>query len=138
MIGCGTFFQPQGGGGGGLGKNTFTIANNQAVAQNITGFLLDEAVYEAVVARYTIVREDDTPTDRREIGLLTLEYNRGTGNWTSYRQTLNNTDALNAGVDSLEITTAGQMQYKSDNMSGANYGGAITWEIVWAVNTESI
>lgn len=116
------------------GSNAFTIANNQSSYQDITGFLLDSDTYTYYKWRYRIQRSDDNPDVRDEVGTVVAKYD-GT-NWgftreIDYGNALGDgTEGGDYGTDYYNVTTAGQVQYKSSNMSGGSYTGTHEYRIV--------
>lgn len=120
-----------------------TIANNQSTAQDVTGLLLDESEYTYRRIEYRIKRSTDTPTSYYEVGVLHCWHDGSTWN---LRRTVELGNALGDGAgsetgdyqvggsDSLSITSGGQVQYLSNNMSGGSYAGTIDWKITnsWA------
>lgn len=109
---------------------TFTIADNQSSYANITGMSIDGASYVFVKFRYTIYRFDGSSDERRESGILELEYLNDAGTWRIARRE-GSSDALNI-ADSMYIDNnagVGQVQYKSDSMGGT-YTGTIDFKIL--------
>lgn len=106
----------------------FTIADNQSSYADITGLVFDKDSYQAVKVWYTIFRTDAT-TPRREVGFFWLMYD-STNGWTLSRtsEIPGSMDALNI-ADSLAVTSAGQVQYKSDSMGGT-YQGFMQWKAI--------
>lgn len=86
----------------------FELQNNQAVAADVTGLLLDPAKVKTATLEYGIFR--DATTDLTEDGEVSFTYN-GTS-WEMSREF-----SGNAGI-TLTITNAGQVQYTSSNLSG--------------------
>lgn len=100
-------------GGGAVVETQFTIADNQSSYQNITGLLVDGSINSCVDIEYTIYRASGG-TRRRERGVLRCMY-KPTDGWSFERESWGD-DALNMS-DSLNVTTAGQVQYKSDSFA---------------------
>ncbi len=122
--------------GSGLFPETqFTIADNQSGYQDITGLLLDSTLYRSARIEYTIYRTNGSSVERRETGYITAHYKPIAGTWTYSRRTDHGDDALNV-ANSLFVTTAGQVQYKSDSI-GATYVGTIRYKIVIAFDKET-
>lgn len=114
----------------GLLESQFTIADNQSSYANITGLLLDGSVSRAVDIEYTIYRTNGSSTERRERGILRCMFKAVANAWSFERQSWGD-DALGNGTIStpLNVTSAGQVQYKSDSI-GATYVGTIRYKIV--------
>jgi hypothetical protein len=111
-----------------------SILDNQSSFQNIIGMSVNSAVNQCMVMEYTIIRSNGSTVKRREHGYLYLTYDSVNG-WILNRSS-QGADALNLGI-SLQITTGGAIQYKSDSMGGI-YAGQITWQVVSAFATEGI
>lgn len=97
-----------------------TIANNQAVAADVTGLVLDSTSYRSVKIFYDIKRKTDT-TEYVENGYLTATYKESTGLWDITPE--GTFDGDDSGVSfSMD---GDQVQYTSSNMSGGNYTGTM-------------
>lgn len=116
-----------------LTPTKFTIADNQASFANVTGLVFDHTVIRAAIVQYTIYRTDGA-IERRETGLLHLGYKNIAGTWTLERQSFMD-DALNV-ASSLQVTSGGQIQYKSDSMGGT-YSGFMTFQCIQPFAAES-
>jgi len=109
---------------GDIVETAFSIANNQAVAANVTGLAFANANVRSAEVNYSV--EIDATADLFETGTLKL-IQRG-ADW-SFSQTT-------AGDNSLiifSVTTAGQIQYTS-----ANYTGFVSGDIKFRAITTSI
>jgi hypothetical protein len=97
------------------------IANNISSPANIPGFSFDTAEVQSINAEYIIRRTTTTPAQvLQESGFV--EGNFDGTNWAiAIRST---GDAQVA----LSITPAGQIQYTSSDLVGANYQGQITFK----------
>lgn len=115
--------------------NVFLIADNQSVYQNITGMLVDHTVNQCVTIEYTIIRSNGSTVKRREHGYLYLTYDSVNG-WFLNRNS-QGVDTLNMGGSSIQITSGGQVQYKSDSIGGTP-AGQMTWLINTAFAAEGI
>lgn len=115
------FFQPNGSGaGGGLVQQTQTISNN-VTTQSVTALLYDSSTMRGSHVRYVVDRGSDTTSNRvRQIGELIISYDRANTKWLISEGVMQG----DAGV-TFSITTGGQVQYTSTNISGANYYGNI-------------
>jgi hypothetical protein len=123
--------------GSNLGSpNTFTIADNQSSAQNITGLLMVGSTNGAMTVEYTIIRSNGSSTKRREHGFLYFGYDSVNG-YVMIREIMVGVDSLNKGSNGLTITSGGQVQYETDSMGGT-YAGQMTWQVVSAFAAEGI
>lgn len=122
-------------GSGTWAETQFTIADNQSAYANITGLLLDATVSRAVDIDYTIYRTNGSSIERRERGTLYCHYKAVAAAWTFTRRTHSGDDALNV-ASSLNVTSAGQVQYKSDSI-GATYVGKIRYKAITAFDKET-
>lgn len=95
------------------------VANNQA-ATNVTGLSVNKASYQAMFFQYTIYRATNS-SNVAEIGQGFCVYNATTDAWAISKIAAGDDDS---GV-TLSITSAGQVQYASDNMAGTGYTGYI-------------
>lgn len=116
-------------GAGGVDETQFTIADNQAAYTNITNLSFDHSVTRALELEYTVYRDNGT-VSRREIGKLYCLYKAREGTW-SYERESKGDDSLGNGTISapLILTSAGQVQYKSDSMAGT-YTGTIRYKAI--------
>lgn len=98
-----------------------TIANNQSSAANVTGLLFDDTTDYAFHVKYAIVRTTSTDT-KKASGFLSGQYDSVNNEWTIGAFEING----DSGVI-FSITSGGQVQYTSDNMSGASYAGNMSF-----------
>lgn len=97
---------------------TATIANNQSSPANIPGFAYSTSTVKTIKAEYIIERSTSTPSVVKvENGFIEGNYD-GTS-WNISIRTIGNSDTT------LSITSGGQIQYISSNMTGAGYSGII-------------
>ena len=96
-----------------------TIANNQGSPANITGLSFDKTSVKTAHVKFDIFRRTDS-SHVIETGDLFIVHNTETDLWEI--QWASHHD--DSGVI-FSITSAGQVQYTSDNISGANYTGTI-------------
>lgn len=99
------------------------ILNNQSSSQNLTSLAFNGAEQNRVTLEYGIFRRTDTQS-LAQAGELKLVYNEEDMEWflsDSYA-------GQNAGVN-FSITTSGQLQYTSTNLTGANYDGRLEYRI---------
>lgn len=107
---------------GAASEQTFTIANNQVAAADVTGLVFVKTSYSYVVINYSIVRS--VVGSRKFTGGTITLYHDGT-NW-SYEL---GPEVGNGSGVVLSATTAGQVQYTSTNLAGASYAGQMKYKI---------
>ncbi len=112
-------------------ETQFALANAQATA-NVTGLLFSSAAFRSVVIEYDITRKTDTGSSevRRVAGKLVLVFSEETSNWTLESDEFSGSLA---GV-TLTVTTAGQVQYATTDITGANYVGVINFKNITTFN----
>lgn len=98
---------------------TAIINNNQSTLANISGFSFDTSEVVSINAEFIIKRNTDTTT-LVEDGVIK-------GNFDGSTWTCSQVSRGNAGV-TFDITDAGQVQYTSTSVSGANYSGLIIFK----------
>ena len=96
-----------------------SILNNQAAPLDITGLVFDKTNYKAAQISFELYRQTDSE-NAQEIGHLFASHNSWTNQW---RISLSS-NLDDAGVE-FTITAAGQVQYTSSNIAGANYQGKL-------------
>jgi len=104
-------------------SNNSTIANNQTTAANITNLIFDGASNRGFVLDYTIYRKTDS-VELSQIGRLRAVYKTVENTWLMS----DDYSGENAGV-TFSITSSGQIQYTSTNMSGTNYSGVFDYKV---------
>lgn len=95
-----------------------TILNNTATFTSVLGLSFNTSEVISINTEYRIQRTTDTITSV-ESGFI-----EGFYDGTNWQITIRSTG--NAGVE-FDITGAGQIQYKSTLISGANYSGSISF-----------
>jgi hypothetical protein len=102
-------------------QTSFTVQNNVTSPSNVNGLLFDPAQVRASNITYSVYRKTDSVTSGNvENGTLYINYdnNASSGNkWTLSQQKNGE-----AGI-TFSITDAGQFQYTTTNIAGANYIG---------------
>jgi hypothetical protein len=102
-----------------------SIANGQVSAADITYLALNKDVHVAAVVEYDITRKTDSASsEKRTNGKLRIVYRVQAGTWHLEDEHSFDSDD---GVE-FSITSAGQVQYTSDTISGDNYVGTIRWK----------
>lgn len=95
-----------------------TILNNQSVATDITGMILNDTLYRGFTIDYLVWRANATES-KIQYGQLRAVYNANTSTW----YLSDNFSGQDAGVEfSVNIN---QVQYTSSNMDPTDYGGYI-------------
>lgn len=107
---------------GDIVETTSTILNNQSSALDISGMAFSNSVVRAANVDYTVIRTTATPTTLVESGTLFFTYDTVNGTWY-----MSQTKAEDADIV-FSITSLGQVQYTSSNMSGGSYSGQITFK----------
>lgn len=97
------------------------INNNQTSAANIPAFSFDTSEVVAINAEYIIKRTTVSPVNNLvESGVI-----KGNFNGTSWSITI---ESVGDSEVELSITSAGQVQYTSSNISGSSYEGQISFK----------
>lgn len=95
------------------------ILNAQGSAVDVDGLVFDKSVYKTVVLDVDIERFTDT-NKVQETGQIKLNHDTQADAW----QISFNSSFGDAGVV-FSVTGSGQVQYTSDDLTGANYNGKI-------------
>ena len=109
----------------GLGNETFLIDNNKSTFTNFTG--LEFGANSSVFASFEVERKTDSVT-YRQTGSVIFRKNTSAGTWDMEFGGFVGDDLVQTSISLaqhiiLQITNAGQVQYKSGNMSGTGYSG---------------
>jgi hypothetical protein len=108
-------------GGGTSSLVSFSLANNISTLTNISGLSFNPSSFLSFGIEYTIVRS--TSTQRVcSIGRLSGVYNSASSSWALVEDYAGD----NVGID-FSITSSGQVQYKSSNLSGTSYVGVLKY-----------
>lgn len=105
-------------------ETSFNVANNQASFADIVGLFFNPAVVRSAVVEYAVYRETDS-ANVAETGLIQIIYNQNspaTEKWQMTRQY-----SGSGGLD-IQVLDSGQFQYKSSNMAGSGYDGAVSFK----------
>lgn len=97
-------------------RTTASIANNQTTFASIPGFSFDTSEVRSINSEYIVTRNTDT------VSLLESGFIEGNFDGTNWNISIRSIE--DAEIE-FQITSGGQVQYKSSNMSGANYVGEI-------------
>jgi hypothetical protein len=112
----------------GIGRNySTTILNNQAVAVNLTDFILDKTKEVGAVIDFRIARESDT-TRSYSIGTIKALYRDFTDDWVIFIDENYDDSNIDLGLV-FTILASGQIQYTSTNWSGSSYVGTFKGRI---------
>lgn len=95
-----------------------SIANNQSSAVNVAGLAFNIANVKSAVIEYYIARSTSL-SNLNEQGTISIIYRPSSTDWEMQRESLNDAGLL------FSITSAGQLQYTSSNLSGTSYQGKI-------------
>jgi hypothetical protein len=100
---------------GAISETSFTIVNNQTSAADVTGLLFDGSLVEAARIEYSIYRNTTGvgAVELAETGEIRLAYSPVAETWDMQRVAIGD-----AGV-TLTVTTLGQIQYTSSNLTGS-------------------
>lgn len=103
---------------------TFSIANNNAVASNVTGLSFNTGLVRAAFIDYSVYRTSTSnPSGQSEGGQLIAVYDNSasTGNkWSLTQGPVNG----NSGII-FSMTDAGQIQYTTTDIGTPGYSGVI-------------
>lgn len=97
-------------------ETSFTVANNQSAAANVTGLLFDHTLVRSAIIDIDVYRNTTSTgaTELKEVRSFTASWKPVAAAWTL-------TDIGGGGDDSgvvLTITSAGQVKYTSTNITG--------------------
>lgn len=106
------------GGGGSAAQVNEDILNAQT-NEDIAGLLFDKTLLQAAVIEFSLERRSDS-SNVQEMGHMFVAHDTNDDTWRI--SVSSNLD--DAGV-TFNITSAGQVQYTSDTLAGANYAGKI-------------
>lgn len=106
------------------GDTSFTIANAQLSAVDVTNLLFDGSSTRGFILDYSVYRQTDTASSAlAQIGQLRGVYNSQSNTW------LMSDDFSGQNAVTFSIQPSGQIQYTSSNMLGANYVGSMKYTI---------
>lgn len=104
---------------GGDAQSTVAIANNDAGPTDVTGLLFDKANVKSAIVKFDLERRTDTQNEQ-ESGEMRIMHDTADDVWRIELQTSGD----DAGV-TFSITSGGQVQYSSDDLTGSNYVGEL-------------
>lgn len=110
-------------------ESTFTVANNQASAANVTGMVLDKDDYSGGEILFDLYRKDASK-ERRVHGRMRLIYKPVADAWEIIGPVIEggDDDVAEHGVE-FSVTSGGQVQYTSDDFSGGSYVGQLRFKM---------
>lgn len=100
-------------------ETAFNVANNQLVAADVTGLILNAASVRAAEISYSIYRQAGA-TSVVESGKINVAYNNASPNPNKWE--MNQGNVLGDAGVIFTITNSGQIQYTSTNMPGQTIG----------------
>lgn len=99
-------------------ETSFNISNNVTTFTDITGLQFNTGSVRSAVVTYSLYRTSST-TEEVESGEMFVAYKNTAASWTLSQNQNGNANVL------FDITSAGQIQYKSSNYSGISYSGVM-------------
>lgn len=114
-----------------VSQTSFSIANAQSSAANITGLIFNPALFRGVKIDYSIYRQTDTAgSARAQIGQLRFVYNTQSSSWLLS----DDFAGQDAGVAFEVDDTTGQVKYTSSDLdlpnSNPNYIGTLKYSVI--------
>lgn len=103
---------------GDIQQTAAVILNNQVGAVNVVGLNFDPTTVRGAVIEFSIYRTSSLE-EKVEVGTIYAGHKSTTNTWDFVV-----VGSAGSGV-TLSITTAGQVQYLSDNMTGTGYSGTM-------------
>lgn len=99
-----------------------TLLNNQTTFADISGFIFNSAEVISINAEFIIIRTTASPLNN----LVESGFIQGNFNGSSWSYSVGPCVG-NAGIE-FDITSAGQLKYKSTDVIGTSYSGTITFK----------
>lgn len=110
-----------------VSQTSFSIANNQTSAANITGLVFNPSLFRSVKLEYSLYRQtDDALSARAQVGQLRFVYNTQAATWLLSDDFAGQDAGVSFEVDDI----TGQVKYTSSNISGANYVGTLKYSVI--------
>jgi hypothetical protein len=109
---------------------TFTVANNQSVAANVTNMVLNKANFKGAVIEFDLYRKDAVK-ERSVTGRMTLTHKTVLDAWVLSGPTIEggDDDVDDIGVEFTVDAATGQVEYTSSNYAGGTYVGALRFKM---------
>lgn len=104
-----------------------TILNAETGPTDVVGLILSSSDFHNGTFKYTILRTTSTQ-EEKETGLVKLSFEPGAGVWSLARES----DFEDTGVVFTIVPGTGQVQYSSDDLTGAAYVGFIKFKTIKA------
>lgn len=101
----------------------FGIVNNQATPANVTGLSFNTSQVRSAIISYSAYRSTNS-SELSEAGQVYATYKSAAGTWEIAQASVGS-----SGI-TLTITSSGQFQYVSTNMSGTSYVGKLTFKAI--------
>lgn len=110
-------------------EQSATISNNQSVAADVSGMLVDKTKFSrAIIHVAGRIRTDSAEYDGE--GVLHLRHALDADSW-SVDYNLWGDRLSNKWLGLVfTVTSAGQVQYTSENVAGSNYAGVLKFDII--------
>lgn len=96
------------------------VINNQTSALDLDGLAFDTSLTRHAIVTYAIYRVTDLE-EFSQAGQLYVTFKSNAGTWEIIDNSVGETSV------EFSITTGGQVQYTSSNMSGSNYVGKVSF-----------
>ncbi len=113
-------------GAGFIQETSFTIANNQGAAADVTGLSVSSASYKFLQVFVSIRRKTATASSEvLALGRLSLMYREETSAWDLVPVF----DGDDVGV-TFTISAGGQVQYTSTSIAGSSYSGTMKFKAI--------
>lgn len=102
-------------------QTSFSIANNISSYTNVNGLIFSNSTVRAAFVEYSIYRTTNS-NELAQSGTLEMVYKNTANDWTLVQDF-----GGEAGVI-FSITSSGQLQYQSSNVSGTSYSGVMKFK----------
>lgn len=103
-------------------QTIFTVANNVSSFSDITGLSFNTGAVRSAIIEYSVYRTSTAnPSGNAESGVISIVYDNAASAGSKWTMTVSNV-AGNSGL-TLNITDAGQLQYKSTDINATGYAG---------------
>lgn len=100
------------------------LLDNQTTYQNLTDILFSNLTEYSVFINYHVQRLDDS-VNAYETGVLICHYDEVAAVWELSQETYTPAAQTQAVGVTFNLTTGGQLQYKTTNYGGTNYDGKL-------------
>lgn len=103
-------------GTGDILTTSFALANNISSVTNITGLSFDTSQVRSAIINYSIYRSTNS-NELSECGIMIATYKSTANTWEFSQYSVGDSNVT------ITLTTSGQFQYTSSNLSGTSYSG---------------